>query len=66
MPCTIPGKENTLADAISRLAYPAFEELEDLIKHGSINDETEMEAFIQEEVEEECLCMAVQAHFNWR
>ena len=49
----IPGVENTLADVLSRWAYPASQALADLTKHGSIQDEEEMEGFIKEEKEEE-------------
>ena len=54
------GVENTLADVLSRWAYPASQALADLTKHGSIQDEEEMEGFIKEEKEEGGLCMGVK------
>jgi hypothetical protein len=45
----IPGKENTLADVLSRFAYPASQALADVSKHGSARDAEEMGELIEEE-----------------
>ena len=39
----IPGKENLIADVLSRWAYPASQALRDVSKHGSAQDKEEME-----------------------
>ena len=38
----IPGKDNVVADALSRWAYPASKALADTSIHGSAKDEEEM------------------------
>ena len=53
----IPGKENMIADVLSRWAYPASQALRDVSKHGSAQDKEEMEKIIEEEQEEEKYCM---------
>ena len=40
----VPGENNTVADVLSRFAYPASEAYRDISKHGSVQDEDEMEA----------------------
>ena len=62
----IPGVENTLADVLSRWAYPASQALADLTKHGSVVDAEEMEGFIKEEREEERLCMGANKQESHR
>eukprot|EP00667_Euglena_gracilis_P000113 EG_transcript_113 len=56
----IPGKENTIADILSRWAYPASQALRDISKHGSAEDKDEMENFIREEKEEEKQCLEIR------
>ena len=56
----IPGKENTIADILSRWAYPASQALKDISKHGSMQDKEEMEEMIREEKEMELQCMWVK------
>ena len=64
----IPGKENTIADILSRWAYPASQALRDVSKHGSLQDKEEMEGIIQREKEEEmdCLWLRVKDQPNSR
>ena len=47
----IPGKENTIADILSRWAYPASQALKDISKHGSSQDKEDMLEIIREEKE---------------
>ena len=49
----IQGKNNVVADALSRYAYPASQPSADVSWHGSLRDLTEMEAIIAEEEKEE-------------
>jgi hypothetical protein len=56
----IPGKENTIADILSRWAYPASQALRDISKHGSAEDKREMEELIREEREDEKNCLLVK------
>ena len=55
----IPGKENIVADALSRWAYPASKALADTNIHGSAKDEEEMEALLEQEREGEKLCREI-------
>ena len=55
----LPGVDNLLLDAMSRWAYPASQALADLTKHGSVQDEMDMEALIEEEERDEKLCMVI-------
>ena len=48
----IPGKENTIADILSRWAYPASQALRDISKHGNEQDDAEMKELIRQEKEE--------------
>ena len=52
----IPGKDNVVADALSRWAYPASKAFSDVSIHGSAEDDALMEEFIQKEVQEERTC----------
>ena len=52
----IPGKDNVVADALSRWAYPASKAFADTSIHGSEQDAEEMEALIQEELREGRCC----------
>ena len=56
----IPGKENTIADILSRWAYPASQALKDISKHGSLQDKEDMEEIIRVEKEEELQCLWVK------
>ena len=58
----IPGKNNTVADILSRWAYPASQVQRDISRHGSVEDDTKMRAFLQEEKETErqCVYMVLQ------
>ena len=49
----IPGKDNIVADALSRWAYPASQAYMDTNKHGSEEDKEEMQEFIRQEKMEE-------------
>ena len=52
----IPGKVNTIADILSRWAYPASQALRDVSRHGSAKDKEDMEEIIQEEKNGEIQC----------
>jgi hypothetical protein len=56
----IPGRENTIADLLSRWAYPASQALKDVSRHGSAQDTEEMRAIIQREKDEEANCLWLQ------
>jgi len=60
----IPGKENQIADILSRWAYPASQALRDISKHGSLEDKEAMEEIIQQEREEERDCLGVELKGN--
>ncbi len=47
-----PGKENLIADAMSRFAYPASSSREDVCFHGSAASHAEVTKLIQRENEE--------------
>ena len=55
----IPGKENVVADALSRWAYPASKAFADTSVHGSEQDDLEMQALIAQEREEEKTCRVI-------
>ena len=57
----VPGKNNTVADVLSRFFYPASEAYRDISKHGSAQDEDEMEGLILREHMEERGCMYICA-----
>jgi hypothetical protein len=48
----LPGKENVVADALSRFAYPASKAFQDASFHGSAEAREEMRAIIEEELRE--------------
>ena len=54
-----PGKENTVADVLSRWAYPASKALQDVSFHGSEDDDREMKEIIAEEKAEGRQCSLV-------
>jgi len=45
----IPGKDNVVADAMSRYAYPANRAWDDVSIHGSLKDTLDMEKVLEEE-----------------
>ena len=47
----VPGKDNIVADALSRWAYPASKAFADVSIHGSAQDDTDMQALIKQEWE---------------
>ena len=49
----LPGKENIVADALSRWAYPVGQGLADVSKHGSLEATSEAHKIIEEERREE-------------
>ena len=53
----IPGKENTVADVLSRWAYPASQAFLDISKHGSRQDREDVEEILKEEKLDERNCM---------
>ena len=57
----MPGKENTIADCLSRWAYPAGKAYKDVSKHGSKEEDQVMREFIQQEKLEEKSCLLVLA-----
>jgi hypothetical protein len=52
----VPGKDNVVADALSRWAYPASKAFTDTSIHGGEADEEEMMAIMEEERREEKEC----------
>ena len=56
----IPGKENTIADVLSRWAYPASEAFLDVSKHGSSKDVEELREILSREKSEEKDCMLIR------
>ena len=52
----IPGKDNVVADALCRWAYPASKAFADVSIHGSVEDDEAMRAIIEEERREERSC----------
>ena len=57
----VPGKNNTVANVLSRFAYPASEAYRDISKHGSAQDEEERESLILRERMKERGCMYISA-----
>jgi hypothetical protein len=55
----IPGKENTIADILSRWAYPAAQAYRDMCKHGNAQDKEEVEELERQEREDEKKCVWV-------
>ena len=60
----IPGKENFLADVMSRWAYPASVAERDISKHGNEKDDLEMKEIIRQERLEENECDVTQGEVN--
>ena len=56
----IPGKDNDIADILSRWAYPASQAYRDISKHGSKADDDEMNEIIRQEKLEEAECMVIK------
>ena len=46
----VPGKDNVVADAMSRFAYPACKAFQDVSRHGSVEARAEVKRIIEEEV----------------
>ena len=55
----IPGKENTMADVLSRWAYPASQVLRDISLHGSEKDDEEMKCLMRKEKDTERACIYI-------
>ena len=55
----IPGKDNVVADALSRWAYPASKAFADVSIHGSEEDDHIMREIIEEDRKEERGCLGV-------
>ena len=53
----IAGKENTVADALSRWAYPASKGYRDMSKHGSQQDVDDVRKIKEEEAADESTCV---------
>ena len=49
----VPGKDNTVADAMSRWAYPASQGYRDASKHGSLTDKEQVKELRLKEAREE-------------
>ena len=49
----VPGKDNTVADALSRWAYPASQGYRDASKHGSLTDKEQVKQLRLKEAREE-------------
>ena len=56
----VPGKDNVVADALSRWAYPASQSFNDVSWHGSKEDDAEMDKIIEQEKQEERACLMVR------
>ena len=56
----IPGKDNSIADILSRWAYPASQAYRDTNKHGSEEDREQMREMIEQERAEERECMVIR------
>jgi hypothetical protein len=52
----IPGKDNHLADVMSRWAYPASQASRDISRHGSAQDKLEMKEILLQEKKDEMQC----------
>ena len=48
----VPGKDNVVADAMSRFAYPACKTFQDESRHGSVAARAEVKQIIEEEIRE--------------
>jgi len=48
----VPGKDNVVADALSRFAYPASSSREDVSLHGSAAAEAEVRKLVEQEIRE--------------
>ena len=56
----IPGRENTLADVLSRWAYPASQAYWDVSRHGSAADRDEVHEILEQEYLEERGCLWIR------
>jgi len=57
----VPGKENVVADALKRWAYPASQNFNDISWHGSSKDDAEMREILEKEKREEAACLVIRA-----
>ena len=48
----VPDKDNVVADAMSRFAYPACKTFQDESRHGSVAARAEVKQIIEEEIRE--------------
>ena len=55
----IPGKDNVVADALSRWAYPVCKAFADVSIHGSAKDDADMQDLIKQEWAEERGCYRI-------
>jgi hypothetical protein len=53
----VPGKENTIADILSRWTYPAAQAYRDMCKHGSAQDKEKVEEIEKQEREDAKQCV---------
>ena len=62
----IKGKDNVVADAMSRFAYPASQSFADVSWHGSEHDVVEMQAILAQEEKEKkesvSICVVTRSH----
>jgi len=56
----VPGRENCIADVLSRWAYPASQAFGDVSKHGSEKDREEVEKIMERERKDEKDCLIVE------
>ena len=55
----VPGRDNGIADIMTRWAYPAADAVSDVSMHGTWEDDQKMEAIIKKEKAEEKECRVV-------
>ena len=60
----VPGKDNVVADALSRWAYPASQAFADISIHGSAEDDAQMEELIATEKAQMMDCRVVHVQ-DW-
>ncbi len=61
----VPGKDNVVADALSRWAYPASQSFNDVSWHGSEEADKEMKEIMETEKLEERKCLVAQVKPSW-
>ena len=60
----VPGKDNVVADALSRWAYPASQAFADISIHGSAEDDAQMEELIAAEQAQMMKCSVIHVQ-DW-